>query len=98
MSNNKKGNKQYIGKVKQIQGQNGAFFKGLIDNPKPVKADNTPDPYYKGSLVWIDGKTGNKYLVKQVGFGGVSNQSSNAGFVYSLYIDYDDEYQVEPLA
>ena len=95
---NKKPNKTYIGKVKQMQGVHGAFLKAMIDNPKPNKSDGTPDPYYKGSLIWIDGKTGRKYLVKGIAFGGVGDQSKQNGFVYSLSIDYDDAYLVEELS
>ncbi len=95
---NNKPNKTFIGKVKEMTGAYGAFFKAMIDNPKPNKADGTPDPYYKGSLIWIDGKTGKKYLVKGIAFGGVNDQSRQNGFVYSLSIDYDDKYLVEELS
>lgn len=95
--NNQKPNKTYIGKVKQMQGSNGAFYKAMLDNPKPTKPDGSADEYHKGSLVWVDAKTGNRYLVKQVGFGGVGDTARNNGYVFSLYIDYDDEYQVDKI-
>lgn len=101
MSNDKKLSKIFFGKVKQMQGTYGAFFKGMIDNPKPNKSDGAGgeivDPYYKGSLIWIDGKTGKKYLVKGFSFNGVSDKSRQNGFVFSLSIDYGDNYQTEEL-
>lgn len=101
--NNTKPNKKYIGKVKEITGgPHGSFFKAMIDNPKPTKSDGAggaiPDPYYKGSLIWIDGQTGKKYLVKGIAFGGVNDQSKQNGFIFSLAIDYDDSYLVEELS
>lgn len=93
----KSNSKIFIGKVKKIAGKYGDFFTALLDNPKPTKADGTPDQHYKGSLIWIDGKTGDRYLVKSIAFNGVGENAAKNGFVYSLSVDPENAHSVEKL-
>lgn len=102
MSEEKKANRRFLGKVKQQEGQYGAFLKLLIDNPTPTKLDkatNTEveDKYNKGVLIWCDNETGKKYLVKQMSVRGVSEEASKKGFTNSVSIDLDSEYEVQDL-
>lgn len=104
MSEEKKVNplRRFLGKVRQQQGQFGAFLKVLIDNPSPTrldKATNTqvPDTYNKGVLLWLDNETGKKYLVKQLSVRGVSSDALQKGFTNSISIDLDNEYEVQEL-
>lgn len=93
--NDKNANKRFIGKIKNCQGQYGAYQKIMIDNPKPLDKDGNPDQYHKGSLIWVDNETGELFLVKQVGIKGVSQGAAQNGFVGSLCIDLDNQYDVE---
>lgn len=95
-------NRRFLGKVKQQQGQYGAFLKLLIDNPSPTKIDkatNTEveDKYNKGVLLWCDNETGKKYLIKQMSVRGVSDEAKQKGFTNSISIDLDSEYEVQEL-
>ena len=90
-------NRRFLGKVKNNEGQYGRYQKILIDNPSPTKKDGSEDPYYKGSLIWIDNVTGKKYLVKQISLRGVSQTLSQKGFVSSISIDLDNAYEVQDL-
>lgn len=98
----KNDSRRYLGKVKQQQGQFGAFLKLLIDNPTPTRVDkvtNTEvvDPYNKGILLWCDNVTGKKYIVKQMSVRGVSKEAADRGFTNSVSIDLDSEYEVQEL-
>jgi len=100
---NKNANRRYVGKVREQQGQYGAFSKVQIDNPTPTKLDKSTntqvqDPYHKGMLLWLDHETGKKYLVKQLSVRGVSEAARNAGFLQSLSIDLDNSYEVQELS
>lgn len=95
-------NRRFLGKVKQQQGQFGAFLKLLIDNPSPTKLDKATnveveDKYNKGVLIWCDNETGKKYLVKQMSVRGVSAEAQAKGFTNSVSIDLDSEYEVQEL-
>lgn len=99
---NKNPLRRFIGKVRQQQGQFGAFLKLVIDNPTPTRLDkdtNTEveDPYNKGVLIWCDNETGKKYLVKQLGVRGVSKEAAAKGFTNSISIDLDSEYEAQEL-
>jgi hypothetical protein len=94
--------RRFLGKVRQQQGQYGAFLKLFIDNPTPTKLDKStntqvPDQYNKGVLLWLDNETGKKYLVKQLSVRGVSNDAAQKGFTNSVSIDLDNEYEVQEL-
>lgn len=99
---NKNPLRRFLGKVRQMQGQHGAFLKLYIDNPTPTKLDkatNTqvPDTYNKGFLLWCDNETGKKYIIKQMSVRGVSNDAQQKGFTNSVSIDLDSEYEVQDL-
>lgn len=94
--------RRFLGKVRQQQGQHGAFLKLLIDNPSPTKLDKSTntlveDKYNKGVLLWCDNETGKKYLVKQMSVRGVSQEAQAKGFTNSVSIDLDSEYEVKEL-
>lgn len=97
MSNTENKDRRFIGKVKEKEGQFGKFWSIVIDNPMPVKKDNTPDQYYKGSLVWLDEATGKKFFIKGMSLRGVTKQSLEAGFVQSVSIDLDNLYEAEEI-
>lgn len=102
MSKNKNENRRYIGKVQESEGKFGKFLKVVIDNPTPTKLNKSTnekeqDPYYKGSLLWLDQETGKKYLVKQISVRGVSEKAEKYGFTNSLSIDLDNEYETQEL-
>lgn len=102
MSEKQNPNRRYLGKVRQQQGQHGAFLKLYIDNPLPTKTDKetgqqVPDTYNKGVLLWLDNETGKKYVVKQLSVRGVSNTAKQQGFTNSVSIDLDSEYEVKEL-
>lgn len=90
-------NRRFIGKVKQQQGKFGTFNKIYVDNPNPNNQDGTPNAYYKGSLIWVDQETGKKYLVKQLSVRGVPQSALQKGFLQSISIDLDSEYEVQDL-
>lgn len=90
-------NRRYIGKVKSQQGQFGEFQKIYIDNPNPSNQDGTANKYYRGSLLWLDAETGKKYLVKQLGVRGVPKTAQERGFVSSISIDLDSDYEAQEL-
>ena len=99
---NKNPLRRFLGKVRQQQGQYGAFLKLLIDNPLPSKLDKSTntmvqDPYNKGVLLWLDNETGKKYVVKQLSVRGVSKEAQSKGFTNSVSIDLDNEYEVQEL-
>lgn len=99
---NKNPNRRYIGKVKQQEGQYGAFLKLCVDNPTPTKIDRStntevPDPYNKGVLIWCDNETGKKYLVRNLSVRGVSKEAAEKGFTNSISLDLDNKYEVQEL-
>lgn len=97
MSNQQNKSRRYIAKVKQFNGQNGPFQKILVDNPNPLNEDQTPNKYHTGVLLWCDNETGKKYLVKSLSLGNVSQNASQRGFVQSVSIDLESEYDVQNL-
>lgn len=94
-------NRRYIGKVKNSTHTNKTtgeqFSKStiLLDNPNPTNQDQSPNPYYKGALMWFDAATGQYYQVKQIELAGVSQQDATRGFTNSLKIDLGNNYQVD---
>ena len=90
-------NSRFIGKIKEVNGQNGAFNKILIDNPNPEKPDGSVDTYYKGNLIWFDQETGLYYKVKQIALKGVSEKAAANGDINSLMIDLGSSYHVEEM-
>lgn len=93
----KNANRRYLGKVKSQKGQYGDFLKILIDNPNPANEDGSANQYYRGSLIWLDAATGNKYLVKQISVRGVTETAREKGFLQSISIDLDSSYEVQKL-
>lgn len=87
-------NLRFVGKVKNIQSQNGTFQKILIDNPNPVNQDGSANDYYQGTFLWLDKKTKKKFIVKQLGFTKVSQQAAANGFTLSVTINLGNEYDV----
>lgn len=100
MSEQKKKNRKYIGKLRETQTQYGTMQKIYMDNLNPVKEDGTADPYYKGALVWIDAETGQMYQVKQLSISTPKNGMNPAlvqkGFTAQVSVDIEDSYEVEP--
>lgn len=96
----KKGSKLWIGKQQVVKTQYGDMYKILMDNPKSVKEDGTPDQYYKGSLVFYT-PDGQGYLVKQMMMqipkDGMSQANASKGFTCHITLDLENEYQVEIL-
>jgi hypothetical protein len=91
-------NRRYVAKVKKNSGQYGDFLKILVDNPNPSNEDGSANPYYKGSLIWLDATTGKKYQVKSLSVRGVPEASAAKGFLQSISIDLDSSYEVVELA
>lgn len=92
--------RRYVGIIRRVEGRNGAFDKIQFDNPLKERMNKDTnvvelDPYWKGTLVWCDAKTGKQYKVKQLGLGGVNDASRGRGAVSSIFIDLDDSYHVE---
>ena len=83
--------RRYVGKVKEMEGKYGKFSNILIDNP------DMASEYSKGSLIWIDKESGKKFLVKSLALRGVHEDQLAKGFVNSIAIDLDNEYQVTEL-
>ena len=83
--------RRYVGKVKEQDGQYGKFSSILIDNPQPNSE------YHKGNLLWLDAESGKKYIVKQLSLRGVGEAASQNGFINSVSIDLDNDYQVEEI-
>lgn len=92
---------RYIARVKQrlCKGRNGDFMKStlLVNNVNPNNQDGTPNQYHEGVLIWIDSKTGHKYLIKQMELAGVSDAQAQKGFVNSIKLNLGDTYHVETL-
>jgi hypothetical protein len=95
--------RRFIGKVQSKAGQYGNYLKILIDNPSPVKFDKAAnatvqDPYNIGMLLWLDNATGKRYLIKQIRVLGVTQEAADNGFVHSIAIDLDNEYETQELS
>ena len=91
-------NYRFIAKVKKIQGANGDFLKVLASDTNPLNEDGTKNPYFEGQLLWLDAKTGKKFLVKSLSVKGVSAKSREHGFLQSLCVDLTNSYEVEELS
>lgn len=87
--------RRFIAKIKNVTGQYGTFQKIKLDNPSPKNADGTDNHYYQGTLLWLDAKTGQKFIVKQLTIRGIGEKSKSNGFVASVAIDLDNQYDVE---
>lgn len=102
-NNKEKGNKKYIGKIKEgsfTNKQNGESFSKLsvlVDNPDSNDKDGNPNQYYKGALIWYDAATGKHYQVLQMELAGVSERDQGNGFINSIRIDLDSKYHVKIL-
>ena len=96
-NNNQNPNRRYVGKIREQNGQYGPFKKFLVDNPSPTNQDGTPNQYHKGVLLWCDQETGKKYLVKSMSLKGVPEGAAQRGFVNSICLDLDNEYDVQDL-
>ncbi len=94
MTNQKNPNKRYIGKIKNIQTQNGLMQRILIDNVNNLNPDGTPNQYYKGSLVWVDAATGQQFVIKGLSIGNASQRDQGNGFVASISFVLDNDYDV----
>lgn len=93
--------KRYIGKVRETQTQYGVMHKIYMDNLSPVKADGTPDQYFRGNLLWADAETGKYYRVNQLGVevpkNGMNEAAKAKGNISNIVINLDDEYMVTPI-
>jgi hypothetical protein len=95
--NEPKKSKRYIGKIKNTQSKTGTIFqKILLDNTNALKQDGTEDPYYKGTLLWLDKETGNTYQVKQLAIhvpqNGMHESAAKNGFIANITLDVEDTY------
>lgn len=97
----KKGTRRYIGKVRNMNGNNGPYQKIYLDNLNELNPDGTPNTYYKGNLVWFDQATGERFLVKQISFTvpreGMKADQLQKGFVSFITINVEDEFDVDKL-
>lgn len=93
---------RYIGRIKEriCKKQNGeTFMKStlFINNVDANNKDGTPNEYHEGVLLWLDQKTGQKFIVKQVELAGVSQAQRDKGFVNSIKLNLSDTYHVQNL-
>lgn len=98
---NKKKNRRYIGKLKTINGKYGPMQKIYVENPDHLKKDGSPNPYFKGALVWYDAN-GTGYKIKQMSVWvpkeGMSAEQVQQGFSCFITLNLDDNYEVEIIA
>ncbi len=101
MADQKKNNKRYIGKIRNVNGNNGVIQTIYFDNLEPQNADGTPNQFYKGTLLWLDDETGQKFLVKQLGITvpqkGMDPKLTKNGFSCYITLDVESDYQVKKL-
>ena len=83
--------RRYIGKVKEMDGKFGKFSNIVIDNP------DISNEFSKGSLIWVDKETGDKFLVKSLALRGIYEDALAKGFTNSVAIDLNNEYQVKKI-
>lgn len=100
MSEPRKKNRKYIGKVRNQETKYGTQQKIYMDNLSATKEDGSPDPYFKGALIWLDAETGQMYQIKQLSIS-VPKDGMNAnlvakGYVAQVSVDIEDPYEVEP--
>lgn len=96
-----KPNRRYLGKVRTTNTKNGVMQKIYMDNLNHVNADQTPNKYYKGALIWADAETGKNYHVKQMSFWvpkeGMSAENIQKGYSCFITLNLDDNYEVTVL-
>lgn len=99
MSEPRKKNRKYIGKVRNQDTKYGVQQKVYLDNLNPLKEDGTEDPYYKGALVWVDHETGQMFQVKQLSIStpkdGMNPKLIEKGYVAQVSLDIEDPYETE---
>jgi hypothetical protein len=99
MSEGKKKNLRYAGKVKNVNTQYGVMQKILCES-KPVNKDGTPNKYFTGTLLWLDAD-GTYYMVKSMQVSapknGMPQSIAQHGFTHNVTIDLDSQYDVEKL-
>ena len=67
------------------------------DNYNQLKDDGTPNPYYKGNLMYFDATTGKYYKIKSMAVRAPSPHGVDHGEVNSIMIDLDDTFHVEEI-
>ncbi len=89
---------RFIAKIKNIITQTSSFKKIIMDNIRATNPDGTPNPYYKGCLLWLDSTTGKYYQVKQMGISTPKDGMKGAQFGYesNITIDLNDFEEKEP--
>ena len=88
---------RYLAQVVKRTGKYGDFLSVSVNNPSPVKKDGTPDPYHKGTLLWLDAETGKKYIVKQMFVGTPTEAQAAHGTTNQLSIDLNNPYNVDEI-
>jgi len=93
--------KRWIGKLRNMNHQNGPYQKIYLDNVNTNNKDGSPNNYYKGSLIWFDQETGKRFLVKQLGFtlpkDGMKANFVQQGYILYVTIDLEDKFDSEEL-
>jgi len=96
----KKANRKFIGKVKNIDTKYGVMQKIYMDNLNSVNQDGTPNKYYKGCLVFVTPE-GEQYLVKQLSLhvpkDGMKPNEAERGFSCHVTLNLDDDYEVSKI-
>lgn len=96
-----KAERRYIAKLKTINGRNGPYQKIYMDNLDSVLKDGTPNPNYRGALIWADALTGKNYHVKQMSFwvpqNGMHPSAVEKGYSCFITLNLSDSYEVTVL-
>lgn len=94
-------NVKYVGKVKEMNGQNGTFHKIFMENNNSVKDTGEANPFYAGTLVFV-AADGSQYKVKQLQISvpkdGMRQDQAQRGFISTVTLDLNDSYMVEALS
>lgn len=101
MSEEKKANRRYLGKLRTTNGKYGPIQKIYMDNLNATNQDGSPNKYYKGALIWVDAETGKQYHVKQMSIfvpkEGMSQDNLQKGFSCFITLNLEDSYEVTVL-
>lgn len=91
ISEEKKRNNLFIGKVKEMDGDYGPWQSIILDNPNPES------DFHRFEIILNDKETGKSYRLKSLAYAGVGAKSKEHGFVKSIKVDVTNKWQVEEL-
>lgn len=102
MSENENKDKRFIGKIIELESETdgSVYYKILIDNPNPTKADGTVDPWHKVTLILLDEVSGEYYQVLSAAIRNPSPsdlKNVKLKVMNTIMVDLSNKYHVKKL-